>query len=151
MVLVCGPRLAPATVHAPAGVEVRGYLPRLFEHLAACDLAIVQGGGTTTLELTALQRPFIYFPLHGHFEQEVMVAGRIQRQQTGQRLRYADTTPTALAATAVGLLATDPTWPPIPCDGAKRAAELINALLSSPRRGTTSPAQLTLNHGNIGG
>jgi predicted glycosyltransferase len=45
MVLVCGPRIASATVQAPSGVEVRGYVPRLYEHLAACDVAIVQGGG----------------------------------------------------------------------------------------------------------
>ena len=57
MVLVCGPRLDPATVPAPNGVQVYGYVPRLFEHLAACDAAVVQSGGTTTLELTALRRP----------------------------------------------------------------------------------------------
>jgi predicted glycosyltransferase len=151
MVLVCGPRLDPATVTAPAGVEVRGYLPRLFEHLAACDLAIVQGGGTTTLELTALRRPFIYFPLQGHFEQEVMVAGRVQRQQAGQRLRYADTTPAALAASAVRLLGSDPTWPSIRCDGAVRAAELINALLPNSQHGTASPAQFVLDQGDVRG
>jgi UDP:flavonoid glycosyltransferase YjiC (YdhE family) len=151
MILVCGPRLDPATITAPAGVEIRGYLPRLFEHLAACDLAIVQRGGTTTLELTALRRPFIYFPLQAHFEQEVMVAGRIQRQQAGQRLRYADTTPAALATSAIRLLASDPAWPPIRCDGARRAAELINALLPSPQRGTASREQLALDQGDIGG
>jgi UDP:flavonoid glycosyltransferase YjiC (YdhE family) len=59
MVLVCGPRIDPASIRAPSGVEVLGYVHRLHEHLAACDLAIVQGGGTTTLELTALRRPFI--------------------------------------------------------------------------------------------
>jgi predicted glycosyltransferase len=151
MVLVCGPRLDPATINAPAGVEVRGYLPRLFEHLAACDLAIVQGGGTTTLELTALRRPFIYLPLQGHFEQEVMVAGRLHRQQAGQRLRYADTTPEGLAATAVGLLGSEPTWPPIRRDGAKRAAELINALLPTPQRGVASPAQFAIDQRDIDG
>ena len=80
-----------------------------------------------------------------------MVAARIQRQQAGQRLRYADTTPAALAASAVRLLASDPTWPPIRCDGARRAAELINALLPSPQRGTASPAQFVLDQGDVGG
>ena len=35
----------------------------LYRHLAACDLAVVQGGLTTTMELTAAKRPFLYFPL----------------------------------------------------------------------------------------
>ena len=33
----------------------------LYRHLA-CDLAVVQGGLTTAMELTANRRPFIYFP-----------------------------------------------------------------------------------------
>ena len=74
LVLVCGPRLDPASLDLPDGVEARGYVPKLYEHLAACDVAVVQGGGTTTLELTALRRPFLYFPLEGHCEQEVAVA-----------------------------------------------------------------------------
>ena len=51
MILVCGPRMTPR-VSKCHQVEVRGYVPRLYEHLAACEVAIVQGGGTTTLELT---------------------------------------------------------------------------------------------------
>jgi hypothetical protein len=46
MVLVCGPRLDPASLAPPPGVEVRGYVPRLHEHFAASDVAVVQGGGT---------------------------------------------------------------------------------------------------------
>jgi hypothetical protein len=64
MLLVTGPRLDPAAVSAPPGVEVRGYVPRLYEHLAASDLTITQSGGTTTLELTALRRPFIHLCQH---------------------------------------------------------------------------------------
>ena len=45
------------------GVKVVGYLPELYKHLAASDIAIVTGGGTVTLELTALEKPFLYFPL----------------------------------------------------------------------------------------
>jgi UDP-N-acetylglucosamine:LPS N-acetylglucosamine transferase len=43
MVLVCGPNLQTDLVKAPEGVEVRGYVPNLFMHLAAADLAIVTG------------------------------------------------------------------------------------------------------------
>jgi hypothetical protein len=44
MVLVCGPLLKPESVRAPEGVEVRGYVPELYKHLAAADLCIVTGG-----------------------------------------------------------------------------------------------------------
>lgn len=136
MVLVCGPRIDPATVQAPSGVEVRRYVPRLYEHLAACDVAIVQGGGTTTLELTALRRPFIYLPLEDHFEQNRVVARRLARHRAGERLLYSETRPETLAEAVAGLLGREATWPPIPTDGARRAAELINGLLA----GTVAPA-----------
>ena len=63
MVVVAGPRIDPATLPAADGLEVRAYVHDLYRHLAACDLAVVQGGLTTTMELTANGRPFLYFPL----------------------------------------------------------------------------------------
>lgn len=129
MVLVCGPRIDPSAVQVPSGVEVRGYVPSLYEHLAASDVAIVQGGGTTTLELTALRRPFIYFPLEGHFEQNLVVAKRLVRHGAGQRLYYSETTPEKLTEVVVGQLGGEASWPPIPTDGARRAAELIYQLV----------------------
>jgi len=128
MVLVCGPRIDPHVVQAPSGVEVRGYVPRLYEHFAACDVAVVQGGGTTTLELTALRTPFIYFPLEGHFEQNLVVAERLARHRAGERLIYSKSTPERLAEAVVGQLGHEASWPPIPTDGARRAAELIHKL-----------------------
>ena len=74
MVLVCGPRLPVEDIEVPDGIEVKGYVPALYEHFAASDLVIVQGGGTATLELTALRRPFLYFPLANHCEQQIHVA-----------------------------------------------------------------------------
>ena len=131
MVLVCGPRLDPATVQTPSGVEVRRYVPRLYEHLAACDVAVVQGGGTTTLELTALRRSFVYFPLEGHFEQNLVVAKRLARHGAGERLFYSETTPETLAEAVLGQLGREANWPGIPTDGARRAAELINDLVEA--------------------
>jgi UDP:flavonoid glycosyltransferase YjiC (YdhE family) len=123
LVLVCGPRLDPASFEVPDGVAVRGYVPKLYEHLAACDVAVVQGGGTTTLELTALRRPFLYFPLEGHCEQEVAVAGRLARHGAGMRMTFSRTTPDELAVRVAGLVGTEPDYPPIASDGARRAAE----------------------------
>jgi len=94
-------------------------------YFAACDAAVVQGGGTTTLELTALRRPFVYFPLEYHFEQNLVVAERLHRHGAGERLSYAGTTPEGLAEAVFGQLGREAGWPSIPADGARLPAELI--------------------------
>jgi UDP:flavonoid glycosyltransferase YjiC (YdhE family) len=129
MILACGPRLCIESVKVPDGVEVRGYIPNIYEHFAACDLAIVQGGGTSTLELTALKRPFIYFPIEQHFEQEVHVASRLDRHRAGIKMIFSKTTPESLAETAIANLGKETNYLPIPTRGAQKAAELINQLL----------------------
>ena len=45
MLLVCGPRISPDTVKAPEGVEKAGFIPDLYNYYAACDLALIMGGG----------------------------------------------------------------------------------------------------------
>ncbi len=129
MVLICGPRLPVECLEVPAGVEVRGYVPALYEHFAASDLVIVQGGATATLELTALRRPFIYFPLEEHSEQQIHVAGRLVRHRAGVRMSYYETTPEILAEKVVANLGKEVPYSPIPIDGAQKAARLINQLL----------------------
>jgi UDP-N-acetylglucosamine:LPS N-acetylglucosamine transferase len=129
MVCVCGPRLAPEALTVPSAVEMKGYIPELHKHFAACDLAIVQGGGTTTLELTALRRPFLYFPLEAHYEQQVHVAWRLAQHQAGLRLSYPKTTPESLAEEIVANLGKEATWPSIDTDGARRAAKLVCQLI----------------------
>lgn len=131
MLLVTGPRLAPESLNVPVGVEVVGFVPRLYEHLAGSDLAVVQGGGTITLELTALRRPFLFFPREGDFEQEVAVAGRLARHGAGVRMAYSRTTPEMLAEQALANLGKTVGHPTIPVDGARKAAELIGKLLAS--------------------
>jgi len=129
MVLICGPRLPVDSLEVADGVEVRGYVPALYEHFAASDLAIVQGGGTTTLELTALRRPFLYFPLAYHCEQQVHVAGRLARQKAGVKMVYSQTTPEILAEKVIANLGKNADYPPIPVQGAQKAAQLIGELL----------------------
>jgi UDP:flavonoid glycosyltransferase YjiC (YdhE family) len=138
MVVVCGPRLAPESLDVPPGVECRGYVHRLWEHLAASDLAIVQGGGTTTLELTALRRPFLYFPLEGHFEQQCHVASRLERHGAGVRLHFGSATPKDLAAAVMANLGRTVDYPPIATNRARRAAVLLCDLLEGPRPRTRS-------------
>ena len=129
MVLVAGPRLNPDTLRVSREVDRCGYVPRLYEHLAASDLAIVQGGGTTTLELTALRRPFLYFPLEGHFEQRIHVAGRLERHGAGVKMEFRDTTPETLAAAVLKNFGAKVEYPPIATDGAERAAGALDRLL----------------------
>ena len=129
MILVCGPRIASGSLNVGEGVELREYVPRLYEHFAAADLAIVQGGGTTTLELTALRRPFLYFPLEGHGEQERAVAERLGRHSAGVRMVFSGTTPAVLAERALATIGQTVDYADIRTDGARRAAELVLGLL----------------------
>jgi hypothetical protein len=55
-VVVAGPRIDPATLPAADGVEIRGYVHELHRHAAVCDVAVVQGGLSTTMELVASGR-----------------------------------------------------------------------------------------------
>ncbi|MCW2738450.1 alpha/beta hydrolase [Nocardioides sp.] len=124
MVLVAGPRVDPDSLDVPAGVEVRGFLPDLDLHHAACDVAVVQGGLSTTMELTAAGRPFVYVPLQHHFEQQVHVRHRLDRHRAGRALDYADTGPDRVAEELVTCLAQPVDYLPVPSDGAERAARL---------------------------
>src|SRR5215216_2569176 len=50
MIVVAGPRIDPASLLTHDGLEVRAFVPQLYRHLAACDLAVVQGGLSTCME-----------------------------------------------------------------------------------------------------
>ena len=84
MVVVTGPRIDPSTLPQPEGLDVRASVDELYRHLASCDLAVVQGGLTTAMELTAGRRPFLYFPpLRHHFEQNFHVRHRLEQYPCG--------------------------------------------------------------------
>jgi len=105
---VAGPRINPEHMAAHPGLERRGYVHNLYEHLAVADLAIVQGGLSTTMELTIARRPFLYFPLANHWEQLYNVAHRLDTYHAGRRLKYAATDAEELADTALATLQIDP-------------------------------------------
>jgi len=129
MIAVAGPRIEPERLGAPAGVEVRAFVPDLYRHLAACDLAVVQGGLTTTMELVAARRPFLYFPLANHFEQNRHVRHRLERYGAGRYMDY-EASPTEIIADAIVAEIDRPVdYRPVESDGAARAAELIAPLL----------------------
>jgi hypothetical protein len=129
MVLVGGPRLEELGTSPHPRVEIRSFVPDLFEHHAAADLAIVQGGLTTTMELAAVRTPFLYFPLRHHFEQQLHVARRLDRLGAGIRLDYDRTSPEALGAAIVEHLGKPVHSATMRLDGTDRAARLIAELL----------------------
>ena len=124
MVVVTGPRIDRDTLALPAGVEVHGFLPDLDLHHAACDVAVVQGGLSTTMELTAAGRPFLYVPLEHHFEQQVHVRHRLTRHRAGRALSYGETDPDRIAEELAAALVRPVDYLPVPSDGAARAARL---------------------------
>ena len=112
-------------------------MPDLYQHLAACDLGIVQGGLTTCMELTANQRPFLYFPLAHHFEQNFHVRHRLDRyrrrsvhglRRLDARSRSRTRSPRRSAATV--------DYEPVATDGAARAAAMIAELLTERATGS---------------
>ncbi|MDW4500559.1 alpha/beta fold hydrolase [Sulfitobacter sp. D35] len=129
MIVVTGPRLDPAGFKVPAGVEMRAFVPNLDRHLAACDLALVQGGLTTCMELAAAGTPFLYFPLRNHFEQNFHVASRLERYNAGRKMTFAEAGPEQIAEAMLAELRNPRIPLPVAKDGAARAASMLSELL----------------------
>jgi len=119
---VAGPRIDPASLPRVEGLEAVGYVHELYRHLAACDVAVVQGGLTTTMELVAAGRPFVSLPLASHFEQQFHVRTGSIATARERSLDFADTSPQQLADMIVGLVGSSPSYRPIDAGGAQRAA-----------------------------
>jgi pimeloyl-ACP methyl ester carboxylesterase/predicted glycosyltransferase len=129
MIVVAGPRIDPASLPHLPGLEVRAYVHNLYRHLAACDLAVVQGGLSTAMELTAAKRPFLYFPLRHHFEQSFHVRHRLDRYGAGRCMDYETATPEEIAAAIERDIGRPMGYRDVETDGARRAAEHIAELL----------------------
>jgi predicted glycosyltransferase len=129
MIVVTGPRIDPDSLPQHEGLEVRGFIPQLYRHLAACDLAVVQGGLTTCMELTATQRPFLYFPLRHHFEQNFHVRHRLEQYRAGRMMDFQVATPETISYAIAQEIGRDVDYRPVERDGAERAAALIAQLL----------------------
>jgi predicted glycosyltransferase len=129
MIVVAGPRIDPASLPSQEGLEVHAYVHDLYRHLAACDLAVVQGGLTTAMELTANGRPFLYFPLRHHFEQHHHVHYRLERYRAGRRMEFDESPPDVIASAIAEEIGRETEYLPVETDGAARAAGLIAELL----------------------
>jgi pimeloyl-ACP methyl ester carboxylesterase len=129
MIVVAGPRIDPASLPQAEGLEVRRYVHNLYRHLAACDLAVVQGGLTTAMELTANKRPFLYFPLKHHFEQNFHVRHRLERYRAGRCMDFDASTPDTIAAAIADDIGREVDYRDVETDGALRAAERLAEML----------------------
>jgi pimeloyl-ACP methyl ester carboxylesterase/predicted glycosyltransferase len=130
MIVVAGPRIKLESLPSHPGLEIVTYVHNLYRHLAACDLAVVQGGLTTSMELTANKRPFLYFPLRDHFEQSFHVRHRLERYGAGRRMVYDDSPPEQIAAAIAQEIGRDVDYRDVETDGARVAAQHIAALLN---------------------
>lgn len=133
MVLVAGPRLDPASFPMMDGLDVRPYVHNLFAHLACCSLALVQGGLSTCMELVATRRPFLSFPLRGHFEQNVHVRQRLTNYGADRAVDYASMTPRLLADAALAAMHEPVKYRDVESGGAARAARRIADVLENRR------------------
>ena len=129
MIVVAGPRIDPESLPQIDRLEVRPYVHNLYRHLAVCDLAVVQGGLTTAMELTANRRPFLYFPLRHHFEQNFHVRHRLDRHGAGRSMDFDAATPHVIAKAIADEIGRSVDYRPVESDGAKRAAQLLAELL----------------------
>jgi pimeloyl-ACP methyl ester carboxylesterase len=129
MVVVAGPRIDPASLPSHEGLEIHPYVHNLYQHLVACDLAVVQGGLSTCMELAAAGRPFLYFPLAHHFEQNFHVHHRLRQYNAGRRMDFATASPEVIATAIADEVGRPVAYRPVETDGAANAAGLIAELL----------------------
>jgi pimeloyl-ACP methyl ester carboxylesterase/predicted glycosyltransferase len=131
LILVTGPRMDTQDFAPLPGLEIRAYVHKLYEHLACCDLALVQGGLSTTMELVATRRPFLSFPLQRHFEQCVHVRRRLANYGADRSLDYATLDPDVLAERALAAMHQPVRYRPVETDGAARAALRIAQVMDN--------------------
>jgi pimeloyl-ACP methyl ester carboxylesterase/predicted glycosyltransferase len=129
MLMVTGPRIDPRDISDVDGMTKLGFVPNLYEHLAVCDAAVVQGGLSTTMELVAARRPFLYFPLQRHFEQRRFVTHRLNTYGAGIPMEFSESSPLDVAAALQCALTQPVAYRPVASDGAARAAGRIAELL----------------------
>lgn len=132
MAIVGGPRNRAERLAAPQpGLTMFGYVPDLYRLVACCDLAVTQGGLTTCMELIATGRPFLYFPLASHFEQNYHVHARLRRYGADGRMDYRTTTPEDLAAAALSRVGRPVAYSPVVPGRERGIAKRIAALIGA--------------------
>jgi hypothetical protein len=81
------------------------------------------------MELPAAKRPFIYFPLVNHFEQNFHVRHRLDRYGAGTCMDFTPSDPERLADAIAQTIGLRPIYRDVETDGARRAAAMIAELV----------------------
>lgn len=81
-------------------IEYHRYVENLYIYFAASDVAIIQAGYGKSVELSSLGIPFIAIPLDYHFEQEYVMAHRLQHFGVGKVMALRHHTPEDIAREA---------------------------------------------------
>ncbi|WP_167784669.1 alpha/beta hydrolase [Ramlibacter rhizophilus] len=131
LLLVAGPRVPRDAFPAHEGLSVLPYVHNLFEHLACSDLALVQGGLSTCMELVACGKRFLSFPLERHFEQCIHVQHRLRNYCADCAVPFRGLTAASLADKALQAMASPVHYQPVELDGADRAARQILAVMEN--------------------
>jgi len=129
-IFLCGPRIDSQSFGHADGVEFLSFVSDPMKLYAACDLAVIQGGLSTAMELTALERPFLYFPLKDHFEQQNYVDYRLKNYNAGVRMDFDHTSVSQLAEAIAAHIGVSVIYKPVSADGANKAASMISDLLN---------------------
>ena len=98
MIAVAGPRIDPASLDAPDGVEVRAFVPDLYRHLPPATSRSSRAASPRRWSSTAARRPFLYFPLRTTSSSARHVRHRLERYGAGRRMEYEAVAPDAIAA-----------------------------------------------------
>ena len=81
------------------------------------------------MELTASKRPFLYFPLRHHFEQNFHVRTRLDRYDAGRRMDYETATPEVIADAIAAEIGRPVAYRDVEIDGARRAAARLSEMI----------------------
>ncbi len=81
------------------------------------------------MELTANKRPFLYFPLRHHFEQNFHVRHRLDRYRAGRCMDFSVATPGTIADAIASEIGRTVDYRDVETGGARRAAARIAEML----------------------
>ena len=129
MLAVAGPRVDPRALRAPAGVEVRGYVPTS----TACSRAATSRSSTVASarawSSSRRGRRSSRSRSSRHFEQRIHVAHRLERHGHTRALEVEDATPEGVAEAIADALGGPVDYRAVAPGGAARAAARIAELL----------------------
>lgn len=124
-VVMTGARIDQKSFNHAGNVVFFSYVENPLKLYGMCDIAVIQGGLSTAMELTAMRRPFLYFPLKNHFEQQYFVDFRLKRYNAGIRMDFETASATDIANMVAAHLDQPAEYKVVDRDGALRVANMI--------------------------